>query len=188
MLSEEQVERAVSVCVSCLVDNALLPGMSSGASASASASAGGSNNSGGTGPIVASKGSDKGGRKSGKSGASSSASASEMMEEDEDYVDNKEGKQGSGGDKSQGGNLEAMVTVGKSKFKVKQSTRRLLAEVGKVLCPMLTGVLASLEGLMMARRQGDRLCVAVYELAFLVLRVDPGSNPKVRHVILPIFF
>ena len=179
----------MSVCVSCLVDNALLPGMSSGASASASASAGGSNNSGGTGPIVASKGSDKGGRKSGKSGASSSASASEMMDEDdEDYVNNKEGKQGSGGDKSQGGNLEAMVTVGKSKFKVKQSTRRLLAEVGKVLCPMLTGVLASLEGLMMARRQGDRLCVAVYELAFLVLRVDPGSNPKVRHVILPIFF
>ena len=30
----------------------------------------------------------------------------------------------------------------------------------------------------MARRQGDRLCVAVYELAFLVLKVDPGSNPK----------
>ena len=34
----------------------------------------------------------------------------------------------------------------------------------------------------MARRQGDRLCVAVYELAFLVLKVDPGSNPKVRVV------
>ena len=50
---------------------------------------------------------------------------------------------------------------------------------------MLSGLLSSLEGLMMARRQGDRLCVAVYELAFLVLKVDPGSNPKVGVLIIP---
>ena len=50
---------------------------------------------------------------------------------------------------------------------------------------MLAGLLSSLEGLMMARRQGDRLFVAVYELAFLVLKVDPGSNPKVKMLIIP---
>ena len=118
MLSEEQVERAVSVSIACLVDNALLPGMSAGDKGS-------------------DKGSDKGGRKSGKSGASggsSASSSSEMLvDDDEDYVDGKEGR-GSGGDKGQSDNLEAMVTVGKSKFKVKQSTRRLLAEVEKP-CP-----------------------------------------------------
>ena len=129
VLSEEQVERAVSVCVSCLVDNALLPGMSTGTGASTSA--GGSTTAGGVSSSAATKGSDKGGRKSGKS---SSSALSEMGEEDEDYVEGKEGKAGSGGDKQQGDkdNLEAMVTVGKSKFKVKQTTRRLLAEVNIV--------------------------------------------------------
>ena len=125
VLSEEQVERAVSVCVSCLVDNALLPGMSTGTGASTS---GGGNTTAG-GVSAATKSSDKGGRKSNKSGASSSSALSEMGEEDEDYVEGKEGKAGSGVDKD---NLEAMVTVGKSKFKVKQTTRRLLAEVNNV--------------------------------------------------------
>ena len=115
VLSEEQVERAVSVCVAYLVDNALLPGMSTGTGASSSA--GNSTAGGATASTL--KGTDKGGRKSGKSGVSTSSDG----DEDEDYV---EGKAGSGVEKD---NLEAMVTVGKSKFKVKQSTRRLLAEV-----------------------------------------------------------
>ena len=39
------------------------------------------------------------------------------------------------------------------------------------------------------RVQGDRLCVAVFELACLVLRMDPASNPQVTpsypHLSLP---
>ncbi len=75
------------------------------------------------------------------------------------------GKKGKGKDEEdEQGGLEAMVTVGKSKFKVKQTTRRLLTEVGKAMCPLLGATLQALEGLMLARRQGDRLCVAVYEV------------------------
>ena len=114
VLSEEQVERAVGLCQTLLVDNALMPGM--------------------------------GRVRGGAEGEKGKGKGKGKNKEDEE------------------GGLEAMVTVGKSKFKVKQTTRRLLSEAGKAVCPLLAATLRSLEGLMLARRQGDRLCVAVYEV------------------------
>ena len=129
VVSEEQVERAVGLCLGFLVNNALMPGMSAARQTGAGGGSGG--------------GSGGGKQRKGKGAAKG--------EDDEDEEEER-------------GGLEAMVTVGKSKFKVKQTTRRLLAEVGKAMWPLLTATLQALEGLMLARRQGDRLCVVVYEV------------------------
>ena len=59
-----------------------------------------------------------------------------------------------------------------SKAKAKLGTRRLMQEVGRIFLPLLSSLLQALPAVLHSRRQGDRLIISSYELAFSVLKLD----------------
>jgi len=60
--------------------------------------------------------------------------------------------------------------------------RKVLQEVGASLLPLVKASLDTLDVLLAARRQPDRLCIASYELSLGALRAEPASSPRAELV------